>query len=250
MQLTTVKPVLIGVGAAAAVIAVTGAAAASGVVPVFKLGETNRVNATSGLTGSTKNSMLAVTNDGGGPALGLHVSSGKAPLIVNSSARVANLNASLLSGLAAGQFVQGGGESRSFGFTMPVPTSGFTQKTLLSLPGFGTLNALCLSGSPQTAQVTLHTGPNAMDRFGAAIENLSLVSVGNGTVTPNTNWLEAQVNTSQVNGLWEQQVLRYTTGSGASLITHMATVNILVDVASTSCDFDASAILGPGVKGP
>jgi len=71
MRLSNVKSVIIGVGTAAAVIAITGAASGSGVGAVFNLGKANKVNATSGLTGSTKHSMLSVTNKGTGPALSL-----------------------------------------------------------------------------------------------------------------------------------------------------------------------------------
>jgi hypothetical protein len=248
MQFGTLQSVIVGVGAAAAVIAITGAASGSGVGAIFNLGKTNKVNATSSLTGSTKHSMLSVTNRGTGPALSLQVRKGKAPFGVNSSGRVANLNASLLGGLAASQFVQGGGTSRSFGFTMS--TSADTQQKLLLVPGFGTLKAFCGGGSSGSGEVILQSGTHAMDRFGAGIENLSLVTVGNSVVTPNTPWLEADVNVSEVGGVWEQQILRYATGSGRSLTTHTATLNIMVDVDSTTCDFDASAIIGPAATGP
>jgi hypothetical protein len=157
-------------------------------------------------------------------------------------------SADTLSGFAASQFVRGGGESRSFGFTMP--TSADAQAPLLSVPGFGTLNAFCGGGSAGFAEVTLQTGPQTIDRFTAGIENLSQVTAGNNALTPDTSWLEAQVSVSGVAGLWEQQMLRYTTGSGGSLTTHVATINLMVDVDATTCDFDASAIIGPGVTGP
>jgi hypothetical protein len=248
MQLGTVKSVLVGVGAATAVIAITAAASGTGVGAVFNLGKTNTVNATSSLTGSTKHSMMSVTNNGGGTALSLQVGKGKAPFNVNSDGRVANLNASFLGGLAAGQFVQGGGTSRSFGFTMS--TSAGAQAKLLSVGGFGTLNAFCGGGSSGVAEVTLQTGTHPMDRFVAGIANLSQVSVGNNVVTPNTSWLEASVSVGGISGAWEEQILRYTTGSGGSLTTHLARITILVDVDSTTCDFDASAIIGPAVTRP
>jgi hypothetical protein len=204
----------------------------------FILGKSNTAASVSSLTNSN------------GTALSLSSTSTAPPLTVSNSVQVPDLNASMLGGIAASKFVQGGGQSRSFGIDVPVPTTGFTTQKLLSLGTFGTLNGLCLSGSPETAEVTLMTGSHTMDRFSAGIENFSTVSVGNGTVTPNTNWLEAQVDTNNVNAVWEQQMIRYTTGSGASLTTHVATVNIMVDVTSTDCDFDASAIIGPGVTGP
>src|SRR5437763_10244840 len=97
--------------------------AGTGVGAVFNLGKTNKVNAQSARTG-TAGRMLQVTNTntgasstaigatskgstgpaikasntGGGPALGLSVGAGKAPLTVNSTGKVAKLNADLLDG--------------------------------------------------------------------------------------------------------------------------------------------------------
>jgi hypothetical protein len=52
--------------------------ARSGVGAVFNLGKTNKVGATSTLTGSTGHQMLSVTNSGAGPALSLQVAKGRA----------------------------------------------------------------------------------------------------------------------------------------------------------------------------
>jgi hypothetical protein len=248
MQLGTVKSALVGAGAAVAVIAITGAASGTGVGAVFNLGRNNTVNGTSSLSGSTKHSMLSVTNNGGGTALSLQVGKGKAPFNVNSNGRVANLNASFLGGLAAGQFVQGGGSSRAFGFTMS--TSAGTVQNLLSVGSFGTLKAFCGGGSSGIAEVTLQTGTHVMDRFTGGFGNLSQVSAGNNALTPNTSWLEGSVSFGGVSGVFEEQVLRYTTGSGGSLTTHLARVTIMADVGATTCDFDAAASIGPAVTGP
>src|SRR5258708_20812834 len=147
----------------------------------MRYGKTMKVDATASLTGSTKHSMLSVTTKGGATALSLQVGNGNAPFSVSSSGRVANLNASLLSGLAASQFVQGGGQSRSFGFFMSTATVA-TQK-LLSVPGFGTLNAICGGGSPGFARVTFKP-TRALDGFGAIIAGSSAFSVGNFQITP------------------------------------------------------------------
>ena len=245
MQLSTVKSVVIGVSAAAAVIAITGAASGSGVGAVFNLGRTNKVNATSGLTGSTKHSMLSVTNNGAGPALSLQVAKGKAPLSVNSSTQVAGLNASLLGGLAASQFVQGGGQSRSFGFTSAFNNA---TKNLLRVPGFGTFIAICATGGG--AFVDLRTGSHSMDKFAASLNSNSGVGVAHEMLTPNSNFAVFSVSNTGVSAAWERMILRYTTGSGNSQITHIATADVMVDVGPTTCDFDASAIIGSGVKGP
>jgi hypothetical protein len=245
MKSTNLKSVLIGVGAAAAVISLTAAASGMGVGGVFNLGKANKVNATSGLTGSTRHPMLSVTNSGSGTALSLQVAKGKAPFSVSSSAQVSKLNASLLGGLTAGQFVQGGGQSRSFGFSMPTATA--AQRKVLSVPGFGTLNAFCETSSGGFAQLSFATGSHAMDKFVAAVTD-SDTSVGNTDLTPHAIFLVAQVQSTSTTSIWEQQILRYVTGSGGAQRTHMATLDVMVDVTSTTCDFDASestSVAGP-----
>ena len=249
MQFSTVKSVVIGISAAAAVIAITGAASGTGVGAVFNLGKTNSVNATSSLTGSAKHSMLSLTNKGSGTALRLQVAKGKAPFSVNSPVQVHKLNASLLSGFAASQFVQGGGQSRSFGF--PVSTSSNAKEKLLSLPGFGTLSEICFGGPSSSAADVTFMPTHTMDRFVASIAGLSEVSVGNSEITPGSApWQFASVQANGISSVWERVILRYATGSRGSLITHIATLDLMADVDSTDCDFDASAIIGPGVKGP
>jgi hypothetical protein len=249
MRFSNIKPVIIGIGAAAAVIAITGAASGSGVGGVFNLGKVNRVNATSSLTGSTRHPMLSVTNKGRGTALSLHVAGGKAPLSVNSSARVANLNASLLGGLAAGQFVQGGGQSRSFGFTLPTGTE--PERQLLSVRGFGTVDALCSAhDGTGVGTLSLITGSHAMDAFSAFFTSQPTSDLDDVSYSPDTNFAFGQVLSSSVNALWEQVILRYTTGSGRSMTTHIATLQVAADASPTTCDFDASAIIGPGTTGP
>jgi hypothetical protein len=52
---------------------------------------------------------VVAQNTGGGPALKAVVNQGAAPLTVNSSTKVTNLNADKLDGLNSTQFVQGGG---------------------------------------------------------------------------------------------------------------------------------------------
>ena len=74
----------------------SAALAGSGVGGVFNLGKTNTVNAITKLTGSVAGSSLQIINnstDAAATALDLRVASGKPPLKVNSSTKVANLNA-------------------------------------------------------------------------------------------------------------------------------------------------------------
>jgi len=248
MQLSNLKSVLLGVGAAAAVIAVTGAASGSGIGGIFNLGKINTVNATSRLTGSTKHPMLSVTNNGTGTALSLQVANGKAPFSVNSPVQVAGLNASLLGGLAPTQFVQGGGQERSFGFTMSTATN--STKTLLSVPGFGTFNAQCGANGGEFAEVTFNP-THALSIFRTVIKSNPSVSVDNSFLTPNQNWLLVETGDIGANAVGERVIFRYATGHHLGfLITHIATVEIMAGFDPTTCDFDASAVIGPGTTGP
>ena len=119
--------------------------AGTGVGGVFNLGKTNRVDATSSLTGKAPGSMLSVTNDGSGAALSLSVGKGAAPFKVNSTTQVANLNASLLGGLATTNLLQGGGEAHSYALTLTAmgPPN---DVPLLSIPGYGTIRVACGQG--------------------------------------------------------------------------------------------------------
>ena len=163
--------------------------------------------------------MLAVTNNGTGTALSLQVAKGKAPFTVNSSTRVTGLNASLLGGFAADQFIQGGGQARSFGFTMSTATD--ATKILLSVPGFGTLNAHCLPDGGGTAYVTFTTGTHTLDDLGTSIADKSDSSVGSSFLDANTNWLLTQISVGAESGIWQHLVLRYS--AGLLGITHITT---------------------------
>src|SRR5438874_1367894 len=99
------KGILIGVFATAVALAATSALAGTGIGAVFNLGKTNSVNKTSSLTGTSSGALLKVTNSGTGPALQAIVTAGVAPLLVNSSTQVANLNASLLGGFSSAYFL-------------------------------------------------------------------------------------------------------------------------------------------------
>jgi len=117
----------------------SAALAGSGVGGVFNLGKTNTVNAITKLTGSVAGSSLQIINnstDAAATALDLRVASGKPPLKVNSTTKVANLNADRLDdkdstelapilraqqdGTASGQSVTGTTEVNSVAIQAPV----------------------------------------------------------------------------------------------------------------------------------
>ena len=85
---------------------VSTALAGTGVGSAFNLGKTNTVSAISKLVGSVAGPSLLIDNNStnsAATALDLQVEAGKAPMKVNSGARVANLNADKLDGMDAGQ---------------------------------------------------------------------------------------------------------------------------------------------------
>lgn len=93
----------------AVVLGITSAAlAGTGVGDTFNLGRINTVNRISRLVGSPDNAMLRVSNNDAGTnatALDLQVEPGHAPMKVNSSSQVSNLNADLVDRRSASSFV-------------------------------------------------------------------------------------------------------------------------------------------------
>lgn len=132
---------------AAVVSAFVAAGAAVATTKTFVLGTTNTVDAPSTVTaGSGLNTkLLQLTNNSTGSsstALGLTTPSSRPPLIVSSQARVANLNADKLDGKDSAGFVQGRGTALANRLVFN-PTN---NKTLLTIPGLGYLQAFCDPG--------------------------------------------------------------------------------------------------------
>jgi hypothetical protein len=99
----TVAAVVTALTLATASVAVAG----SGKGGVFNLGVTNTVNAITKLTGTVAGPSLQIINNStnaAGTALNLQVATGKPPLKVNSTTKVANLNADQLDGLDSSAF--------------------------------------------------------------------------------------------------------------------------------------------------
>jgi hypothetical protein len=170
------KGVLAGSVGTAVVLGAAAAFAAT-VGDPFKLGQSNTINATSSLYGSTAKDQLDVANTGtgstaralgvlgrstsapaaavantnGGPALGMIVNAGKAPFTVNSATKVANLNADQLDGIDGGNVVQGTG-LRDLANRFVLDTT-FSPQTLLTLPNLGHFNATCTPTGAEIAWI-------------------------------------------------------------------------------------------------
>jgi hypothetical protein len=102
------KFTVLAVAAALTLGTASAALAGSGVGGVFNLGKINTVNAISKLKGSVDGASLLIDNTSSGAnatALSLHAESGKAPMRVDSSTQVTNLNADQLDGKDSTNFL-------------------------------------------------------------------------------------------------------------------------------------------------
>ena len=164
---TFFRGVVLGAVTSTLVLVVASAIAGTGVGAVFNLGETNSVDATSMLQGSTAGPMLQITNasaDTGATALGLNVTPGKPPFTVNSDAKVTGLNADALDGLDSSDFVQGGGSVRS---ARAVVNTQAAFVPFMKLPGLLDVDVGCVAFEiPPSYGVSLtNTSGGTLDTF-------------------------------------------------------------------------------------
>jgi hypothetical protein len=236
MRLTFSKGIALGLVVASAALSTTSALAGTGIGAVFNLGTANRVNAATSLSGSVSGPALKLTNSGTGTALGLHVGKGKAPLTVNSATQVANLNASLLDGMAATGFVHGGGQARAFGFTL---TGTQHDVKLLSVPGYGELTADCVAGTG--ADVFYFNLSNSAQDAWISRTNASLGPF-EITLAPfdGIRVLDPSAGTQRAD-----LMVHYTSASGRLVFQHVATAGVLDDSSSAACQFVAETVAGP-----
>lgn len=131
------KGAVVGAVTASIVMISASALAGTGIGGVFNLGKTNKVNAPTTLTGKVKGKSLQLTNSGSGPALGITVRAGEAPLVVSAKAgKAINLNADKLDGHDASYFA-------SKGFS-----TGFTDSNPVTMTSAGELHQLMTLAVP------------------------------------------------------------------------------------------------------
>ena len=186
----------------------TVALAGSGVGGVFNLGESNSVDARTTLTGASAGIQLQVTNTnaagrnglgvasangyptgsftntGGGTAAAFVANAGVAPFTVNSSTKVANLNADRLDGLDSTAFLTAGTKAADADKLDGLDSNSFTQglasrvsylkRTLANAPGtivtvldlsWVKLTAVCTSGDLTIGLSHPGTDPIEVGRF-------------------------------------------------------------------------------------
>jgi hypothetical protein len=149
---------------------------------------------------------------------------------VNSKTQVANLNASLLGGLGASAFVQGGGRMRTGEVTLSVGQS----SPLIELAS-GTFTAICSSGP--TAELRYANGSNP---------NHLWVNTLTGS---STSFLEVSLNPTQsyTSSATLDTSLQYTIQDASSdaLNTHVGAAQAVMVAGVSSCDFAIVANAGP-----
>jgi hypothetical protein len=215
------KFTLLAVVGALTIVTASTALAGSGVGGVFNLGKTNTVNAITKLVGSVIGASLVIDNNSTDPAataLNLQVEPGKTPMKVNSTTKVANLNADTVDGrngttLLANDQVRADGTQTSVFIndftaanftsiaskTFSAPSNGFVMITGsvsaeedCSLPGIGNLlYRLSVDGTPVTADpfsyelsypVDCSTGQTNVGDSGAATAVVA-VNAGSHTIS-------------------------------------------------------------------
>jgi hypothetical protein len=162
------------------------ALAGTGVGARLDLGRTNAVNAVTTLVGSVAGPSLRVDNNSAGSgatALDLRVEPGKAPLKIDSDARVANLNADKVDGKDSGAFVLDGatavfasGQTRSDGTIRN--SVGAVSAATHSQTGF-----YCVDFSETAEPERLES--TVVGLAGSAFEGRDFPRVVNGTGIPN-----------------------------------------------------------------
>lgn len=163
------RGVVLGSLTAALVLSASAALAGTGIGGIFNLGQSNTVNQTSGLSGSSSGAQLAVSNTSTStgnyglrvngasatPALVAHNSAGPAalffsptsaaPFAVNSTRKVTNLNADLLNGIGSRGFVQGQGKVYTLAVAIPRENGSVNdyQPSPAVVPGFANIGYQC-----------------------------------------------------------------------------------------------------------
>jgi hypothetical protein len=163
------------------------ALAGTGVGGIFNLGQSNSVNATSTLTGSTAGPGLAVTNSStgaGAAGLSLTTAAGKPPLTVSNTTKATNLNADQLDGLSSTNLSRStfsssaalswleDGRSTLRSVTLTAPQNGFVLLTGSALGYYGASGcAFCVAHLRFRDSVTGETG-SAGDYIRSSAEDL------------------------------------------------------------------------------
>lgn len=154
----------------------------------FRLGKVNSINKATKLVGAGSAPRLVIDNNGGGVALRLLAEPGKPPMQVNSSAKVALLNADSLDGKDSTQFLSG--------YNVVTVSSDFNSDALKIESAFCPSGQQVLGGGAFVS--TSDTGDSQSGSLNVALTSSSPNTVGpparawvataDEMVDTNTNW--------------------------------------------------------------
>ncbi len=208
---------------------------------MFNLGRTSTVNATSTLTGSTSGRMLQVTNTStgtGATGIGIKVASGKAPLAVNSTTKVANLNADLLDGMDSTKFLPASTVRRLDPVTLsPCDCTDLTELITIGQLTFG---GSCVKNSSQLMHLEIvssvdHSAYADLTQTGAG------GTFGNGNMAAGQRNLLANVSTQSI----PSKIFTPVTGEALSADGHQVSYDLYMGqnlglVSDGTCVFGGS----------
>jgi hypothetical protein len=172
-------------------LASSGTAAA---VSYVLLGGTSHAATTTTIKSGVNGPVLQLTNTNtsNGPSargLSITVPAGRAPMTVNSSAKVTNLNADKLDGLDASALARGVGVAVLS--NRRVLANGDTNVLLLTLPGLGVLRGYCPSGDGSATIYWVNTTSASIDEWDGWVTTATLeariAGPGNG-LYPVAGW--------------------------------------------------------------
>jgi hypothetical protein len=222
----------------------------------FLLNTTNTSSAQTTLNGSAVTGpALQLTNTSknkNATALALDVNTANAPFTVNSTKKVAKLNADRLDGIDSKGFVQGSEHALANRVSLTVPVDQNTAATVLTLPGFGTLTVNCsdLSNGANENYVSFtNTSGSALD-----VDRLEMYSDQDNTPTKLTEDVLSPGATDSTDFSFvvdagdialsrAEYQIGTGTGSGSQLATIVA--NVTMPRGSATCVTSAQAITMP-----
>jgi hypothetical protein len=182
----------------------------------FKIGRANLASAVSTLTKS-----------GAGPALSLKVGSG-APLAVNSSQKVANLNSDEVDGLEGTSFVQGGGTTIQGKEAIP---AGDNQTVLTTSNPNIQVRYICAMNTSDPGSLYI-SSPGGTEDLNVLIDSSTFSSIQHFVISPN--------------GSGAVSLLAYPDGSHTTIQaqgTNVATIEVFSFHRATDCHVQAQALV-------
>jgi hypothetical protein len=230
----------------------------------FLLNTTNTSTAQTTLNGSAIHGpALQLTNtspNANATALALQVSSGNPPFTVNSTKKVAKLNADKLDGIDSKGFVQGSEHALANRVSETVPTDGTSvPMTILNVAGFGTLSVHCSYSSVVGINETYLAFTNAsgqpldVDRIETYFADPDF-SPPNGVVEGLAEHVLADGGSDATDfsgvlspGETSYSHVQFQIGAGTGASSHLATIIATATMAqgSTTCVASAQALTMP-----